>query len=114
MKELEAPDRSGSFVPHNEHDPDCGRAPVSGPAAGSCEHQTTLSSGRVPLLLIHHLHQIDLQTSHLQGAVSDLQVHRARGPIKAVGQPFSSRPFPEMPHSMHEADPDLFISTLIA
>jgi hypothetical protein len=38
---------------------------------------------------------------------------RARALVEAAGQPFEYRSFPEMPHSMHDADPELYARTVI-
>jgi hypothetical protein len=49
----------------------------------------------------------------LMGAVSDLQVNRARELVEGAGQAFEYRSFPEMPHSMHGTDPELYARTVI-
>jgi hypothetical protein len=46
-------------------------------------------------------------------AISDLQVRRAGELVTAAGQEFTYRPFPQMPHSMHEHAPDVYARTLI-
>ena len=33
--------------------------------------------------------------------------------IEAAGQPFTYRSFPDMPHSMHGADPKLYVRTVV-
>jgi hypothetical protein len=46
------------------------------------------------------------------GAISDLQAARARELVEGAGQSFDYLSFPEMPHSMHGADPALFARTV--
>ena len=101
-------------MPQNlkEYDPEWARAFVSGQATAGCDHQTMLENVRVPVLFTHHFHQIDPGSGHLLGAVADVQAQRARELIEAAGQPFSYHSFPDMPHAMHSADPELFARTV--
>lgn len=109
-------DQAGSSdePPQNmkEYDPEWARSFVSGLAAASCDHASMLASVRVPVLLTHHFHRIDPDTGYLLGAVADVQVQRARELIQAAGQPFTYRSFPDMPHSMHGTDPELYTRTI--
>ncbi|GAB3571020.1 alpha/beta hydrolase [Amycolatopsis endophytica] len=96
-----------------EYDPEWARSFVSGTVTAGCDHATMLGGVRVPVLFTHHYRDIDPTTGHLLGAISDLQVARVRSIIEAAGQPFTYRSFPEMPHSMHGADPELYARTVI-
>lgn len=95
-----------------EYDPEWARSFVSGLAAASCDHATMLASVQVPVLFTHHFHRVDSSTGHLLGAVADVQVQRARTLIESAGQPFTYRSFPDMPHSMHGTDPELYSRTV--
>jgi pimeloyl-ACP methyl ester carboxylesterase len=96
-----------------EYDPEWGRSFVSGLASAGCDHAAMLSRVRVPVLFTHHFHRVDAKTGHLLGAIADVQVQQVRALIEAAGQPFEYRSFPQMPHSMHGADPALFTQTLV-
>jgi hypothetical protein len=72
-----------------------------------------LAGARGPVLFTHHFRQVDAATGTLMGAVSELQAARAKALVEAAGQPFEYRSFPEMPHSMHGADPELYARTVI-
>ena len=65
-----------------------------------------LAAVKVPVLFTHHFRMVDPATGVLMGAVSDLQVNRARELVEGAGQAFEYRSFPEMPHSMHGTDPE--------
>jgi len=95
-----------------EYDPEWGRAFWTGSATVGCDHERMLASVRVPVLFTHHFRQVDAATGTLMGAISDLQAARARALVEAAGQPFEYRSFPEMPHSMHGADPELYARTV--
>lgn len=105
---------SGEEPPQNlkEYDPEWGRAFVSGTATVGCDHARMLSKVRVPVLFTHHFHRTDADTGHLLGASSDVQASRACALVEAAGQPVTYRSFPEMPHSMHGADPELYTRTI--
>jgi predicted esterase len=47
------------------------------------------------------------------GAITDVQAQRVRELVTAAGQSFDYRTFPEMGHSMHGQDPELFTETLV-
>jgi len=96
-----------------EYDPEWGRAFWTGTVAASCDHARMLASVKVPVLLTHHFRQVDEQTGQLMGALSDLQAAHTRELIVGAGQSVDYRSFPEMGHSMHGQDPQLFADTLI-
>ncbi len=64
------------------------------------------------MLLTHHFRRIEEETGHLQGALSDLQARRVGELVRAAGQRFDYRSFPEMGHPMHTIDPKLYVSTV--
>lgn len=96
-----------------EYDPEWARSFVSGRVAAGCDHERMLASVRVPILLTHHFRRIDPDSGHLLGAVADVQVRRVRQLVEGAGQAFGYRSFPDMPHSMHGADPETFAATVI-
>jgi pimeloyl-ACP methyl ester carboxylesterase len=100
----------GAEPPQNlkEYDPEWARAFVTGSVGAGCDHAAMLASVRVPVLFTHHFRRIDSATGHLLGAIADHQAHRVRELVEAAGQPFAYRSFPEMPHSMHGSDPELY------
>jgi pimeloyl-ACP methyl ester carboxylesterase len=104
----------GGAPPQNmkEYDPEWARAFWSGAASASCDHERMLSAAKVPMLVTHHYRAIDPDTGTLMGAVSDLQVKRAGQLVTGAGQRFEVRDFPQMAHSMHAADPELFARTV--
>jgi hypothetical protein len=65
------------------------------------------------LLFTHHFRHVDPGTGHLLGAIADVQAQQVRTIIEAAGQPFTYRSFPDMPHSMHGADPGLYTRTVL-
>jgi len=95
-----------------EYDPEWGRAFVSGSATASCDHENMVSHVKVPVLFTHHFRQVDEATGTLTGAISDLQVRRARELVTTAGQKFAYRSFPQMPHAMHEHAPDVYARAL--
>jgi len=95
-----------------EYDPEWGDAFVSGRATATCDHENMLIHVKVPVLFTHHFHQEDPDTGALMGALSDLQVARVEQLVTGAGQAFTYRSFPQMPHSMHGADPKLYADTL--
>jgi hypothetical protein len=72
-----------------------------------------LSSVKVPILLTHHFREIDAETGGLMGAVSDLQVRRARELVSAARQPFEVVDLPDMAHAMHAHEPQQFTATIV-
>jgi pimeloyl-ACP methyl ester carboxylesterase len=97
-----------------EYDPEWGRAFWTGAFYGTCDHERMLASVKVPVLFTHHFRTIDETTGALLGASSDLQAQRVRELVTAAGQPFDYVSFPEMPHSMHGADPQRYVDTLLS
>jgi pimeloyl-ACP methyl ester carboxylesterase len=95
-----------------EYDPEWARAFYTGAVAQSCPHQRMLAQVKVPVLFTHHFRRIDPSTGHLIGAISDLQVTKARELIAAAGQPFEYVDLPTAAHTMHQADPALFAKVL--
>ena len=104
----------GAELPQNlrEYDPEWARAFVTGTVGAGCDHAAMLASVRVPVLFTHHFRRVDPATSHLLGAIADQQADRVRQLVEAAGQPFTYRSFPEMPHSMHGSDPELYARTV--
>ena len=95
-----------------EYDPEWARAFWSGAATMNCSNDRMLKSVKVPVLFTHHFRMIDDAMGALSGAISDLQVSYARKLIESAGQRLEYRSFPEMGHSMHEQDPNLYVETL--
>ena len=96
-----------------EYDPEWGKAFWSGTVAASCDHARMLGAVKVPVLLTHHFRHVDPNTDRLMGALSDLCASSARVLIESAGQTVDYRSFPEMGHSMHGQDPELFVRTLV-
>jgi pimeloyl-ACP methyl ester carboxylesterase len=95
-----------------EYDPEWARSFVSGLATAGCDHATMLGQVKVPVLFTHHFHQRDEESGMELGAISDLQVNRVRQLVTGAGQDFAYRSFPDMPHSMHGHQPELFARTV--
>ena len=95
-----------------EYDPEWARAFVTGTVGAGCDHAAMLASVRVPVLFTHHFRRVDPATGHLLGAIADQQADRVRQLVEAAGQPCTYRSFPEMPHSMHGSDPELYARTV--
>jgi pimeloyl-ACP methyl ester carboxylesterase len=95
-----------------EYDPEWGRAFWTGTVAASCDHLRLLKAVKVPVLFTHHFRRVDETSGLLMGAISDLQAGKVRELVEAAGQPFDYRSFPQMGHSMHGQDPQLFANTL--
>jgi pimeloyl-ACP methyl ester carboxylesterase len=104
----------GAEPPQNlkEYDPEWARAFVTGTVGAGCDHAAMLASVRVPVLFTHHFRRVDPATGHLLGAIADQQADRVRQLVEEAGQPFTYRSFPEMPHSMHGSDPELYARTV--
>lgn len=111
---LAAAAAAGEEPPQNlrEYDPEWGRAFVSGTVAAGCDHARMLRSVRVPVLMTHHFRTVNESTGALLGAMSDVQANHACELIRGAGQPVDYRSFPDMGHSMHREDPELFARTL--
>ncbi|MFD9512934.1 alpha/beta fold hydrolase [Streptomyces mirabilis] len=97
-----------------EYDPEWGDAFASGRATVNCDHESMLRQVKVPVLFTHHFHHVDPDTGQLLGAITDLQVRRARQLIEATGNAFTYREFPGMPHSLHGHDPATYVDTITA
>jgi pimeloyl-ACP methyl ester carboxylesterase len=95
-----------------EYDPEWGRAFWTGTVGASCDHARMLKAVKVPVLFTHHFRHVDEATGFVMGAISDLQAGKVRELVEGAGQPFDYRSFPQMGHSMHGQDPQLFAKTL--
>ena len=104
-----SPEAPGQSI--KEYDPEWGRAFWEGSVGVGCDHQQMLSQVKCPVLFTHHARQVNEQ-GFLMGAISDLQVQRVRELVESAGQTFTYESLPEMPHSLHGADPELYVSTL--
>lgn len=104
----------GSVAPQNlrEYDPEWGRAFVSGSVCAAVDHERMLSSATAPILLTHHVRQLDPVSGRLLGALSDEQAARARELVESAGQRVSYQSFPDAPHAMHRIDPERFAETI--
>ena len=100
--------------PLREYDPEWGHAFWTGAFYASCDHERMLRSVKVPVRFTHHFRMVHEPTGALMGAISDLQVERVRQLVTEAGQTFDYESFPEMPHSMHGADPRRWVDTLVA
>ena len=96
-----------------EYDPEWARSFWTGAASASCDHERMLAAVKVPILITHHYREIDPGSAALMGAVSDQQVARARELISTAGQRCEVVDLPEMVHSMHRQDPELFTRTVL-
>lgn len=106
---------SAAGPPQNlrEYDPEWARAFLSGTATASCDHAAMLGRVRVPVLFTHHFRTVDEQTGRLVGASSDQQARCVCELVTEAGGRIDYRSFPDMPHSLHEADPKLFTGTVV-
>ena len=95
-----------------EYDPEWARAFWTGTVTANCDHARMLAAVRVPVLFTHHFRVIEADTGNLIGAISDGQVDQVRRLVTAAGQPFEYRSFPDQPHAMHQADPQLYARTV--
>ena len=95
-----------------EYDPEWARAFWTGTVGVNCDHARMLTQVKCPVLYTHHFRKVS-DDGWLIGAMSDLQAERALALLEATGQPITYRSFPEMGHSMHGQDPDLFTRTLL-
>jgi pimeloyl-ACP methyl ester carboxylesterase len=95
-----------------EYDPEWGRAFWTGTVGASCDHARMLGSVKVPVLFTHHFRHVDEASGFVMGAISDLQAGQVKALVEEAGQAFDYRTFPQMGHSMHGQDPQLFADTL--
>jgi pimeloyl-ACP methyl ester carboxylesterase len=96
-----------------EYDPEWARAFWTGTVAASCDHARMLASVKCPVLYTHHFRYVDETDGHLMGAASDVQAKRICELVKLAGNSIDYRSFPQMPHSMHDAQPRQFADLLI-
>ena len=95
-----------------EYDPEWGRAFWTGTVAASCDHERMLRSVKVPVLLTHHFRIVD-DAGNLLGAMTDAQAEGVRNLLATGNVRVDYRSFPEVGHSMHSEEPDLFVDTLL-
>jgi pimeloyl-ACP methyl ester carboxylesterase len=96
-----------------EYDPEWARAFWSGSVFASCNHARMLTSVKCPVLYTHHFRHVAENSGDLMGAASDLQAKRVCELVAQAGQQIDYRSFPQMPHSMHGEQPQLFAQLLI-
>jgi len=96
-----------------EYDPEWARAFWAGSVFASCDHARMLTSVKCPVLYTHHFRHVDENRGDLMGAASDLQAKRVCELVAQAGQQIDYRSFPQMPHSMHAEQPQLFAQLLI-
>jgi pimeloyl-ACP methyl ester carboxylesterase len=96
-----------------EYDPEWARAFWSGSVFASCNHARMLTSVKCPVLYTHHFRHVAENSGDLMGAASDLQAKRVCELVAQAGQQIDYRSFPQMPHSMHAEQPQLFAQLLI-
>lgn len=106
----------GDGVPQNlrEYDPEWGHAFTTGTVAQNCDHETMLAHVKVPVLFTHHFRMHDPATGNLLGAISEQQVRHVQRLVEQAGNSFTYRSFPEMPHSMHGHQPQIYVDTVTA
>jgi pimeloyl-ACP methyl ester carboxylesterase len=105
---------TGAEPPQNlkEYDPEWARAFWTGTVGVNCDHARMLAAVKVPVLFTHHFRVVN-DEGWLIGAISDVQVQRVLSLIRSAGQEVTYKSFPQMGHSMHGQDPDLFAATLV-
>jgi pimeloyl-ACP methyl ester carboxylesterase len=96
-----------------EYDPEWARACCSGTIGASCDHARMLAAIKTPVLFTHHFRMTDPETGKTMGAASDRQADYACRLMRSTGQQIDYRSFPEMGHSMHAQNLDLFAQTLL-
>jgi len=97
-----------------EYDPEWGRSFWSGSVAASCDHDRMLRSVKAPaVLLTHHMRVTNEENGFLFGAMSDQQAARVQQLLTGAGVAVTYRSFPEVGHSMHGDQPELYVSTLL-
>ncbi|GAB16523.1 hypothetical protein GOEFS_004_00380 [Gordonia effusa NBRC 100432] len=96
-----------------EYDPEWGASWASGFANTGCEHEAVISQVRVPVLLTHHFRQINEETGHLMGALSDLQAAQVRHIIEEVAGQEVTYVSLDAPHTMHEPQPERYTDVLL-
>lgn len=93
-----------------EYDPEWARAFVEGTVSASCDHRQMLARVTTPILLTHHRRMRDPETGLFVGAISNEQATRVGELVTSARQRFDYISLPEMGHSMHTLDPDLYAS----
>src|SRR5262249_21036838 len=96
-----------------EYDPEWGRSFWTGTVAASGDHERTLRSVKVPVLLTHDMRITNEATGFLFGAMSDQQAQRVCELLRAAGVAVEYRSFPDVGHSMHGERPDLYVDTVL-
>ena len=96
-----------------EYDPEWARAFWEGSVFASCDHARMLAGVKCPVLYTHHFRRVDETDGHLMGAASDSQAKRICELVKRAGNSIDYRSFPQMPHSMHDAQPAQFAELLV-
>ena len=95
-----------------EYDPEWARSFWEGNAQRHNDHKAMLMRVKIPVLLTHHMRNVDQKTGMLFGAISDLQAEKARELIAAAGQTCEYVSLPDAAHAMHRADPPRFATVL--
>lgn len=96
-----------------EYDPEWGRAFWTGTVSAGCDHASMLAAVKVPVLFTQHFRMVDEATGTLLGATSDLQAAAVRRIVEETGNPITYVSLPEMGHSLHGQDPQLYVDTLL-
>lgn len=92
-----------------EYDPEWARAFWEGTVALHCPHEQLLTQVKTPVLLTHHMRDIDPDTGHLVGALSDEQAARARLLMESAGVKVDYASVPDALHMMHQFDPPRYV-----
>jgi acetyl esterase/lipase len=107
---LEAADRADTFVTHAYLEQLVDLADVR------LNYATAGDASLPPLLLIPGQTEswwgYESAMPLLIGAISDEQVEHVRQLVTEAGQSFEYRSFPEQPHAVHQADPQLYARTV--
>lgn len=97
-----------------EYDPEWGKAFWSGSAADSCDHDRLLRNVNVPaVLLTHHMRDVNEDHGFLFGAMTDQQAKRVTTLLEGAEVTVTYRSFPEVGHSMHGDQPELYVKTVL-
>ncbi len=96
-----------------EYDPEWGRSFWTGSIAAWCDHERMLLNVKVPaVLLTHHMRATNDENGFLFGAMSDQQAQRAQHLLTRAGVSVTYRSHPDVGHSMHGTEPELYVDTL--
>ncbi len=84
--------------------------------SASCDHERMLRSVKVPhVLLTHHFRVVDEDTGTLlRMRLSDRQATQVQELLRGAGVAVEYRSFPNVGHSMHGTEPDLYVDTLLS